>query len=45
VKGHSGDRLNDLVDQLAVAAAHGPFHRIDPVPTPAPTEGSSPTLF
>ena len=25
VKGHSGDRMNDLVDQLAVAASKGPF--------------------
>jgi ribonuclease HI len=25
VKGHSGNRLNDLVDQLAVAASKGPF--------------------
>jgi ribonuclease HI len=25
VKGHSGDRMNDLVDQLAVVAAQGPF--------------------
>jgi ribonuclease HI len=25
VKGHSGDPMNDLVDQLAVAAARGPF--------------------
>ena len=25
VKGHSGDRMNDLVDRLAVAAAVGPF--------------------
>ncbi len=25
VKGHSGDRMNDLVDRLAVAAAAGPF--------------------
>lgn len=25
VKGHSGNRMNDLVDQLAVAASKGPF--------------------
>ena len=25
VKGHSGDLMNDLVDELAVAAAKGPF--------------------
>ncbi len=25
VKGHSGDRMNDLVDRLAVAAAQSPF--------------------
>jgi ribonuclease HI len=27
VKGHSGNRMNDLVDALAVAAAKGPFDR------------------
>ncbi len=31
VKGHSGDRMNDLVDRLAVEAAKGPF-----TPTAAP---------
>jgi ribonuclease HI len=33
VKGHSGDRMNDLVDRLAVAASAGPFTQpaIDPV--------------
>ena len=25
VKGHSGDPMNDLVDELAVAASRGPF--------------------
>lgn len=30
VKGHSGDHLNDLVDQLAVAASsNGPFDEVD----------------
>lgn len=33
VKGHSGDRMNDLVDQLAVVAARGPFG-----PSPAPDQ-------
>jgi ribonuclease HI len=38
VKGHSGDRMNDLVDRLAVAACAGPF--ATPVVTiaPAPSE-------
>jgi ribonuclease HI len=31
VKGHSGDRMNDLVDQLAVIAARGPFEVASPV--------------
>jgi ribonuclease HI len=30
VKGHSGDRMNDLVDRLAVAAAAGPFEPAAP---------------
>lgn len=30
VKGHSGDRMNDLVDRLAVEAAKGPFDRPRP---------------
>jgi ribonuclease HI len=35
VKGHSGDRMNDLVDRLAVAAAKGPFAVPDaPLPPP-----------
>ncbi len=39
VKGHSGDRMNELVDRLAVAAANGPFD------TPAsddPPSGTTP---
>jgi len=32
VKGHSGDKMNDLVDRLAVAASAGPF---EPVAAPA----------
>ncbi len=31
VKGHSGNRLNDLVDQLAVAASRGPFEAFAPL--------------
>jgi ribonuclease HI len=54
VKGHSGDRMNDLVDQLAVAAARGPSERIGdpsadksptmpgPVPVPVPVPGPVP---
>ena len=37
VKGHSGDRMNDLVDELAVAASKGPF-----TPRPAPAEAEQP---
>lgn len=29
VKGHAGNPLNERCDQLAVAAANNPFHRID----------------
>jgi ribonuclease HI len=35
VKGHSGDRMNDLVDRLAVAASAGPFD----VPAAEPVSG------
>jgi ribonuclease HI len=46
VKGHSGDRMNDLVDQLAVAAAlvarNSPL--VDPTP-PADSEAAQPGLF
>ena len=42
VKGHSGDRMNDLVDQLAVVAAMGPFTEPD---APARSGGDQPTLF
>lgn len=28
VKGHSGDPMNDLVDQLAVTASHGPYEEL-----------------
>lgn len=41
VKGHSGDRLNDLVDGLAVAAAKGPFT----APPAAAPEPEDLTLF
>ena len=42
VKGHSGDRMNDLVDQLAVAAAS--LARTAP-PQPAPPSPPRETLF
>lgn len=42
VKGHSGNRMNDLVDVLAVAAAKGPFDT--PVAAAAPVETPA-TLF
>ncbi|MFN8024117.1 MAG: ribonuclease H [Acidimicrobiales bacterium] len=35
VKGHSGDRMNDLVDRLAVEAAKGPFDQPRPGAAPA----------
>lgn len=39
VKGHSGNRMNDLVDQLAVTASKGPFDiiAIDEPPEPPAT--------
>lgn len=43
VKGHSGNPMNDLVDQLAVAASNGPF-----LENAAPTrsgDGSQASLF
>lgn len=41
VKGHSGDPMNDLVDELAVVAARGPF--VAPAPErPAPGAASGP---
>ncbi len=36
VKGHSGDQMNDLVDQLAVVAAKGPFDDVDEPPAGDP---------
>ena len=42
VKGHSGDRMNDLVDQIAVVAAKGPF---GPTPGPDPEAAPDLTLF
>jgi ribonuclease HI len=42
VKGHSGDRMNDLVDRLAVVAAQGPHD--DVVPT-TPEPGTQTSLF
>lgn len=42
VKGHSGNRMNDLVDQLAVVASKGPFG----IESVAGTEAGGPlTLF
>ena len=41
VKGHSGDRMNDFVDQLAVVAAKGPFDLVAaPPPEPSPEQSS-----
>lgn len=45
VKGHSGDRMNDLVDRLAVVAAQGPYDDVvalDPADQPA---GAQDSLF
>ena len=43
VKGHSGNPMNDLVDQLAVLASNGPF---DEVPQPARSgDGTQASLF
>jgi len=42
VKGHSGDRMNDLVDRLAVVAAQGPH---DDVVAPQPEPGAQTSLF
>ena len=41
VKGHCGDRMNDLVDRLAVVAAKGPFDRPSPSSTRPTTSRSS----
>ena len=41
VKGHSGNRMNDLVDQLAVAAAKGPYE----APSDASGREDPSTLF
>lgn len=41
VKGHSGNRMNDLVDRLAVDAARGPFD----VPSVAPADTAELRLF
>jgi ribonuclease HI len=40
VKGHSGNPMNDLVDELAVAASKGPFT----APLPTPEKGDSALL-
>lgn len=47
VKGHSGDRMNDLVDRLAVAAAQSPFaaDRDEMSVNPAPDEPAQGQLF
>jgi ribonuclease HI len=42
VKGHSGDLMNDLVDELAVAASKGPF---TPRPEPVEVELPQGSLF
>jgi len=45
VKGHSGDRMNDLVDRLAVVAAQGPHDDVV-VPDPADQpESAQDSLF
>ncbi|HEY4331391.1 MAG TPA: ribonuclease H [Ilumatobacteraceae bacterium] len=44
VKGHSGNRLNDLVDQLAVAASKGPFGA-QPAAAATPAVEPPTTLF
>jgi ribonuclease HI len=38
VKGHSGNPMNDLVDQLAVEAARGPFEPEATPPAPSPAQ-------
>lgn len=43
VKGHSGDRMNDLVDRLAVVAAQGPYD--DPSAPSTPDPGTQTSLF
>ncbi len=43
VKGHSGNRMNDLDDALAVVAARGPFER--PPTEPSAVDEVSTTLF
>jgi ribonuclease HI len=43
VKGHSGDRMNDLVDRLAVEAAKGPF--APAAPTPLSSADTPPTTL
>ena len=45
VKGHSGDRMNDLVDALAVAAAKGPFEPRPSTTSPVPEADSQGSLF
>jgi ribonuclease HI len=42
VKGHSGDRMNDLVDEMAVIASRGPFR---PRPEPVEVELPQGSLF
>jgi ribonuclease HI len=41
VKGHSGDKMNDVVDRMAVAASAGPFEAMAAVPVTEPPS----TLF
>ena len=45
VKGHSGDRMNDLVDRLAVEAAKGPFDQPRPGAAAADAVPAQDSLF
>lgn len=48
VKGHSGDRMNDMVDQIAVVAARGPFDapaRVESAAPEPPADEPPLTLF
>ena len=42
VKGHSGDPMNDLVDELAVVASKGPFPAAAPTPPGSPDADTGP---
>lgn len=43
IKGHSGDKMNDLVDQLAVAASKSPMP-VEPAPSALPETAESDEL-